>query len=275
MYRYGAQPPQFQGDSPVNLFMSDKEEPNRGPAAFFQQSFDKVVILREGEFFASASKRWFTGRGEYQNHGVLNERGNAGEESEYAKVTDKPWFCYWNETLLEGFIFVTQDHVTDSTTLDNYAPSIMATSTETIMSAPISTTEYTATSTNRGLGVSSVDSEVATEYVATTTAAAKEHWSKRQVVSSPSSSPRMYPKVVKIEERYNAANSASPYCQQMQIMNNGRASLFGPQYPLHETNPIFASPTAPKGRRGWWSAPNGLEKRSDSYTGCECGWVAT
>ena len=102
--RYGAQPPTL----PVQVDMTlvrDRDEWNEGPASFFQQLYNKTVILKAQDLTAGSqsSKRsmqhwsWLVERG--QSSWVLND---------FVNIADKPWYCFWNGTFLEGFIYVTQ-----------------------------------------------------------------------------------------------------------------------------------------------------------------------
>lgn len=109
--RYGSQPPQLT--QPANLvLMKDKDDFNKGPAYVFQQQYNKVVIVHEEDLPGgilrskrSLLKRRFYDK-ELENHGSLIGRQ---EDDSIAHPVDRPWFCYWNNTVLEGFIFVTQD----------------------------------------------------------------------------------------------------------------------------------------------------------------------
>lgn len=223
-YRYGAQPPQFNGSSNVAI-MQDIDEPNRGPAYFIQQPFDKLVILKETDFSVMNSKRWFNAEHEYAE---LNER----DDEEYAQASQKPWFCFWNGTLLEVFIFVSQDSVDSSTsTTPGFPQGVPATPTAAF-----------------GLSIPSVPTP--------------RHWPRRDM-------PSLYPKVVKLEERRNSANEITPYCQQMQIMDDGTASLVGEKQELNETEP---SATGIR-RRGWLGRLS-LNKRDTGLKGCQCNWVS-
>lgn len=114
--RYGSQPPQL--NQPANLvLMKDKDDFNKGPAYVFQQQYDKVVIVHEQDIPGgipsskrSLFKRWFYDKG-LENHRSLIGRQDDDEwtSNSIAQPVDRPWFCYWNNTILEGFIFVTQN----------------------------------------------------------------------------------------------------------------------------------------------------------------------
>lgn len=114
--RYGSQPPQL--NQPANLvLMKDKDDFNKGPAYVFQQQYSKIVIVHEEDIPGgipstkrSLLKRWLYDKG-LDNHGNLIGRQDDDEwmSDSIARPVDRPWFCYWNNTILEGFIFVTED----------------------------------------------------------------------------------------------------------------------------------------------------------------------
>jgi hypothetical protein len=128
------------------------DDPIGGPAYLFQKSYDKLVILPE-----SAS---------------IARRGAVGSGPGVVQPGDRPWFCYWNETLLEVFIY------SNLTSSETSATSIStSTSTISLADAPVQT------------------------------------GSSR------------YPKVIKMENSVQSG-APDPYCQQMEISNDGLAMPF-------------------------------------------------
>lgn len=98
-YPYGTQPPILNRKEVLNL-VTDSQEPSRGPAWFFELPYNKLVILPEYALTATSnSKRDVEERGAH-SPGDFMQRKNVAEPG------DKPWFCYWNGTLLEAFIYV-------------------------------------------------------------------------------------------------------------------------------------------------------------------------
>ena len=134
LIRYGAQPPQL--NQPANLvLMKDKDDVNKGPAYVFQQQYDKVVIVHEDDLPGwipspkrSLLKRWFY-ESEVRNPSSLKTRQSDDEwtDNSIAKPIDRPWFCYWNNTILEGLIFITHD-ASASASASGASPSAVATS---------------------------------------------------------------------------------------------------------------------------------------------------
>jgi len=175
---YGAQPP-ILNQARVLKLVNDTESPERGPAWFFETTYNKLVILPENALSASTSKRDSM---EARNHDddtvsdFMNRKG-------VVQAGDKPWFCYWNGTLLEAFIYVNQTSDAGS------QPAPSATQTNTYPSS-------VATS-----GVQSYGSSSSGQF------------------DDPQFLP-CYPKVLKIEERrIPSGDTILPYCIQ-QIVNS-------------------------------------------------------
>lgn len=101
-YPYGTQPPVLAIPQQLNL-VTDNQDPSRGPAWFFELPYDKLVILPDMMLSPPNSKR--------ELKESLEARGGHHSSDDFmrkgvAQVGDKPWFCYWNSTLLEGFVYV-------------------------------------------------------------------------------------------------------------------------------------------------------------------------
>lgn len=106
-WRYGPQPPEVQNTLAV-LPMQDIEHTDKGPAYYFQQSFDKLVILNDDEFDNKLGKRSPMNKEGYAD---LSRRGSTSSAT--IKPPTQTWFCHWNGTLLEAFIF-TQESAQES-----------------------------------------------------------------------------------------------------------------------------------------------------------------
>ena len=111
------------------------EDPTRGPAYFFVQPYNKTVILREDDLPGGypLPKRSLLERLSFNEEAVdkptrVHKRGDStwGSDS-IAQPTDKPWYCFWNGTILEGFIFITQN-ANASASENTTSPSAAATS---------------------------------------------------------------------------------------------------------------------------------------------------
>ena len=125
LIRYGSQPPQLHQPASLVL-MNDKDDFNKGPAYVFQQPYDKLVIVHEEDIPGglpspkrSFLKRWFNeNRVEGRGNLIRRQESDNWTNNPIAKPGDRPWFCYWNNTILEGFIFVTEDANPNSSASD-------------------------------------------------------------------------------------------------------------------------------------------------------------
>ena len=99
-FTYGAQAPFFPVPTQSLSLMIDQNNENFGPALFFISSFDKLVIVSEDRFPSNAmSKRGLTERD------ILARASSYGGTS---KAGDQPWYCWWNSTMMEFFLYLNE-----------------------------------------------------------------------------------------------------------------------------------------------------------------------
>ena len=254
--RYGAQLPQLPAAATLQL-MNDKAGWDKGPAFFFQEAFDKVVVVRESDFSATSVKRSFSESGEYDELAALEDRDftSSGPPDSIAIPTSKPWYCFWNGTMLEGFIFVKQD--TNSSNASTSASPLASGQLPLPSGSMPIMGPLSPSSTSRS-------------------------WPKRDMAIPTNLA--SFPKVVKIEERRNSQNPIQPYCQQMQILdNNEPGTLTNPatgqliRVNLTELEPSQEkSYGPPRRRRGWYlRREEAAEKRNVPGSSCECQWLSS
>ncbi|KAJ5167891.1 uncharacterized protein N7482_003485 [Penicillium canariense] len=125
-FTYGAQPPILPTPTQSLGLAIDTSDTDLGPALFFFAKFDKLVIVPESQFEASSvSARSFVG----------DESFLAGlHRMQTAQPGDKPWFCYWNQTMMEFFIYVNQTVSDDSGSTTASTDSDMSASTASAQS---------------------------------------------------------------------------------------------------------------------------------------------
>lgn len=258
--RYGAQPPQLLGPTSMQL-MNDRAGWNKGPAFFFQQAFDKVVVVRESDFSATSKKRSFSETGEYDEFAALEDRDITpyGSPDSIATPPSRPWFCFWNGTMLEGFIFITLDSSSINASTSASSP---ASDQPPFGSNPIPSL------TSAGpLGASSTPGS----------------WSKR-AMSLPTNL-ASFPKVVKIEERRNVQNPVQPYCQQMQILytnmpgnlRDSTSQLIRVNLTENESLLQESLMQGPPGRRRSWhlKRDEAVKRRDTAESQCGCQWLSS
>lgn len=236
---YGAQPPIIKGPIPLRL-VTDSKYPERGPAWFFQTIYDKVVILPEDKFSATNDKRDYPRDRNGDISGFMNRKG-------VAQIGDMPWFCYWNATLLEAFIYVNQ-----TSNAGNSKSSAAASSGSASSSSPTPS--------------SSGGSSAPTYYP-----------SSDATYMDPKELP-CYPKVVKLEERRVAINgqTITPYCVQHVVNGDGTygPSLGADGLPvtvhLNETIPATVTSIGEKRNqyRSFEESDTLTRRQSDAVCGC-------
>ncbi|KAL8998717.1 MAG: hypothetical protein Q9169_002272 [Polycauliona sp. 2 TL-2023] len=239
--RFGPQLPQLDKPIPLQL-MGDKEGMEKGPAWWFQQLFTKVVVVRDGDFNAYEGvndKRWF----DFQY-------ARKEKRQSIAPVASKPWFCYWNNTTLEGFIYVTQNF---SGQYQRVSPGYEASSS--------AAADPEALASDYGSG--SLDSYLSSSSESPDTL-------RKRLLVDPTKL-AAYSKDIKIVERRNSATDPAPYCVHMQIMNDGSAQPVPDEIgnpatiELIETSPTYE--TRKEKRAKPW-------QRGATGDGCECEWIS-
>jgi len=176
--QYGLQPPQVNVE-PMQLVL-DLDYKMYGPAFHFAAMYDKIVVLRPDDFAAGSNlqKRQGDKPGFRHRFQVL-----PGEN---------PWFCIWNQTYIEGYIYV-EDNSTAAPFPTAWPTNDMGptSTTETISPTSVSTPSPSNTSQPRRRG----DNDI----------------------------PRLplYPRIVKVEER-RLPGAPQPYCQKMLLLENGK-----------------------------------------------------
>lgn len=243
---YGAQPPILNQAQVLGL-VTDSQDPERGPAWFFQAPYNKIVVLPESMLSFSNDKRQAV---------VDQSTSDFMQRKGTAQPGDMPWVCYWNGTLLETFIYVTE--------------------TSSYGAHSSSSCSTTATSTGYGGG-------------ATATYGSSAQTSDASSGTSSYSNPNFlsaYPKVIKVEERRvpKGYQTIPPYCIQHVVNGDGTTepALNSTGQPitiyLNETEPTTISPISDRSTMTLFKR---LEERDrylnerDSSQSCGCVWLST
>ena len=125
-WSYGTQPPRIEGSQPAML-VDDLDDSEYGPAWFFQVAYPKLVVLQESTFSTSLTtldqeadltpetpsgttvvREGYDGYKRDLAEDAAAEKDKRATDrvrKGVAQPGDKPWFCYWNGTLLEVFIY--------------------------------------------------------------------------------------------------------------------------------------------------------------------------
>ncbi|PYH89811.1 hypothetical protein BO71DRAFT_97672 [Aspergillus ellipticus CBS 707.79] len=168
---YGAQQPVFSNPTLNLSMMMDSNDLSFGPALTFMTLYDKLVVVPQDSFpSSSSSKRDYVTEDEVA--------ASMFSRKQVAQAGDKPWFCWWNSTVMEFFLYINE------------------------------TTKEASYSSS-------------TTIVTTTAQATQSGQATSNSVSKRSSSLPDYPRRIKMEEKREYPGAANPYCQQMQVLDDG------------------------------------------------------
>lgn len=136
VYQYGAQYKFMDTDFTTYQAVQESGEEDKGPAFYFGQTYDKIVLLPESSFpVPSGTPR----KRDFQMPPGWNRR------KQVVNHGDKPWMCVWNDTLIEGWIYVEQN-ITSSFPITTSSSPL---STSTTNSTPAENTGSTYTSASK------------------------------------------------------------------------------------------------------------------------------
>lgn len=234
--QYGAQPPGLNQPQSLHLAMDDFDL-QRGPAWLLQTLYDKLVIVPENSLTVPSTKRGVNWppynpsdpTAEFQRKGVVHPG-------------DRPWFCYWNSTLLEIFIYINQTSVAGS---------------------HLSSSSSSAATTQS----SSANPPAATNSGANTAFSSLPSYPKVMKVE---------------ERRISSSSPDSqPYCVQHLINDEGIAVPWndgnGQPITIHlvESEPTALPPLISRNVEsdGIEERNGNLEERQQSISSCDCGWL--
>lgn len=259
---YGLQTPIL--DSQELSLVLDLDYRALGPAYHFSTRYDKLVILRPEELGAGS--------------GFMKRQDDMGPRQRFqVRPGEYPWYCFWNNTYIEGYIY-SQDN--SSAASFTALPSLAS----TVTSGPISSSTAAVAVSTAAATLSGVTQTSTATQAAPTPAAAM----RRDLGPDAYSPARMapYPRIVKIEER-RLSDSPQPYCQQMFLLASGQIvpaadGSGGPvKVLLQEHDPSYEeyfaaqtmSATSNSKRKDKREAAADVQRRSDPSDACHCQWM--
>ncbi|KAL0264150.1 hypothetical protein SLS55_000096 [Diplodia seriata] len=266
---YGSQAPNIEPQA-LSL-VTDLDNPTDGPAWHFQTLYDKIVILRPDEFAAGAQyekrEAQSSSSGDDSSYSPYPPAGfdmPSGFRSRHQVVAgDKPWYCIWNSTFLETFIYVEQNTSSAmSTAVSSGLASATNYATPAQSSSSIPATTYpspvTIVSTNSAAIVTTTPTPVERRSTPGDTDINDIQW---------------YPRIVKIEERRTSTKDEA-YCQQMQLLDDGRMvpTLKDGKtivVTLSESDPDYSDYKSGSSSK---SSRRALQRRDDPSNACHCQW---
>jgi len=256
--QYGPQPPRLNSTQSL-IWVTDLQDPGRGPALHFQNVYDKVVII-EGERFPSPElhlrnsdkkprhrrfddpvKREYTG----PPPSIAFDPSKPPRHRFASTPGEEPWYCYWNSTFIEGFIYIQQpipgaetQQFTASSPTTEPMPSTTISNTVHPFGAPITSAIH---------AVSETPPASASAPLQARSPAKPSSITQQKEVSppAPTSPPLRFPFIVKIEERRLPNPEFTPFCQRMIVRPNG---VTEPKLDKHGQNIIEIIKEAPGGK---------------------------
>lgn len=194
-----------------------------------------------------------------------------GPENEYLSVGDQPWYCFWNATVEEFWVFLEQDVNPSSTTTSG----AMQTSppSSPITSAPSGMTATATGATYTGGPPAAATTQTNTNTYTSVPTGNPYTWPAPKVKrSSPYSDGNpsgAFPKLVKMVEKRKPHSNIQPYCQQMQVLNNWQIMPL-PDVPIIQIEEAeYAQPTGSRNRR--------IMKKDSTQeleSNCICEWFS-
>ncbi|KAF2425232.1 hypothetical protein EJ08DRAFT_700461 [Tothia fuscella] len=304
-YTYGAQPPRIQPMQRL-YWVSDIEEPARGPALHFQTNYDKLVILDPSQF-STARKRSAYGYGNTEP--PSSPPGRLRHRFELLTTGDQPWFCYWNQTSIEGFVYMQQNSSTHGGTPPSVISGGLLPSSSTAEPSVAQATSSLPAAAAAAAGSPARKDELRLAPTKVKRAADSVSYSSTGSSLPSASSPfagfdRLpgFPFIMKIVERRvpNSATAVQPYCIKMVVppdgdpvpmndddgnpikfnllendpspSNTSTASTSRKHGAATRTMTATASATRPKGEEV--AQLRRLLERSDPPKSCHCLWVS-
>ncbi|KAL4873444.1 hypothetical protein BDV12DRAFT_159991 [Aspergillus spectabilis] len=215
---YGAQAPFFTEPSISLDLVMDTSDLSLGPALSFFTFFDKLIVVPEDTFSSTdVSKR-----------AVPEDEVFAGvhHRKRESDVGDRPWFCWWNSTVMEFFLYINE------------------------------TTKESQYDSSSSPSDSSEESDDDDDKVFTTDSLSKRADSLLSY----------YPRRIKMEEKRDNFEAQAPYCQQMQVMDDGSLETVS-----QETIGISVNePTATTTLKGYGSATQTYTAKAQYQSICYC-----
>ncbi|KEF60369.1 uncharacterized protein A1O9_01929 [Exophiala aquamarina CBS 119918] len=261
-FKYGPQPPDFNGTAFTMEPYMDREDDDLGVALFFSVLFDKLSIL-PAEALSPPSERK---RSIPASH--LTQRTD-WEDPNWLSIGDQPWYCYWNSTVSEFWIFLDQDM--------NLWDSWAATSTIT-SGYPTSTGQTSSIYPTNAPGAPTTNIESkGSPPQSSPTPYNDPYWNgaknKRQTTQI--GAPGIFPKLVKMVEKRKPHSNIQPYCQQMQVLNNWQIMPIPTVPTICVTEDEYSPPAATDaGNKHMSRRKRSPDTVSQLASNCICEWFS-
>ena len=268
---YGSQTIQMNTTFSPFTLVQDTDDAEGRPALYFKGYYDKVVVIPESALDLGSKK--------------IKRDLPSWTNIEVAGPGAQPWFCFWNATLLEGFIYPDEQiRALPSISASSTAPTLpYSTPAWAFTMTPTQTITTTLTMSSTTAAFTGPASEFPKWlYEEYPNFNMSSYASKYPVKPKRDEEPYedeefmpVYPYRIKVEER-RMPGSPLPYCIQYQVLNDGDINFIpgddGQQIvvQLSERNPPFRPVLYPE------EPPEGNKRsrrKRDEFPGsCHCQW---
>ncbi|KAF2135617.1 uncharacterized protein K452DRAFT_239026 [Aplosporella prunicola CBS 121167] len=276
---YGTQVPDISRQKLT--LVKDLDDISDGPAWHFQAFYQKIVILRDDDFAAGQSSQSVKKRHAQAYTTVSTAPWTAPTDfiispgnfrHRQVVAGDTPWYCVFNHTFIETFIYVkknTTNSSSTSTSTTYEATPISSSSTRFAREGSTYHPAPTWTTTSKYPTATEVPKERRDS---------KEHDNSKERRSSSYTDVDnigLYSRLVKVEER-RVPNSEKPRCQKMQFLNNGELVTYVDEYGNHvivtleeEVPDSSTNDDDSSTRRSFRK----FSRRDDPSKSCHCQWT--
>lgn len=208
---------------------------------------------------------------------------SSGED--FLNIGDRPWYCFWNSTISEFWMFLDQNITDDSSASTTTAA---AAATITSMASVTTKTPHPGTQTSTFQGTSASIPTHQTDASSLQPASTAPYPSEatdvgydweagstfrktRRMATGVGSSD--FPKLVKMVEKRKPGVNIQPYCQQMQVLNNWQIMPIPdvPTIAIQESEFAPAAITGGSKRAVRRRAPDTIQQLGSN---CICEWFS-
>lgn len=242
VYFYGTQPPIMYTEQILNL-VNDTQQLQRGPAWYFKVPYNKLVVVPENTLSSPSNRK--------RDIIEFQDYSRSFSQKEFAQIGDRLWFCHWNSTILEAFIYVNQSSSSGAQEA-SMLPPIIDNSATTSLASPSTITTTAPSAATSTLGEIDLNPDILSSY----------------------------PKIIKVDER-RLASSPPPFCAKMMIKSDGAAAPVLDEIGemiivyLNETETSIQSTPAKRNLPDDCAAGGAELVQRQTVRSCQCEWLSS
>lgn len=263
-FNYGPQVPDLNNSFYPLTPSIDKDDPSAGGAMFVDVLYNKLTVV-PAYAFSTHSKRSL-------KFSDLQERSIAPTP---VSIGEMPYFCWFNQTLLELFIYSNRSTTAGAANSTAYAYPSSTTLSSSLFSDVASTSM--ALHASSSLNMNEVTSPTTTPPPSLSYDGAwpttSEYWppSERLVRRDDDDDYPIYPKQIRLaEKRAPSGDDVKPYCIQMEVQDHWiLCPIEGSYIEINEVEPNL------QGSSRRWNRPRQANNNNNLDSDCACQWYST